>query len=278
MINPGVVTLASLNGFEYVNFPYRFCVEDNIGESIHIHFKDIRLDLSVEDFTALADKAEGIIDKLVDAPGFEARRLDRTILLGLSAQLPYLTRVRIEKIRLEDILVDTFDEHGRPMTASLKHSRVLKALYGDTKENDEHRVQFNYFRRGSCERITNRERIRYNLEQIREHGYPYGDELIGLWANHVIFDGQHRAACLYYLYGNIDVPVQIFEFSNTQGPEIVTPPPFEEPKPQPQTQPQPQNTAAKGGWFKPKHHKHNALVRSWRKLGRIIGISKHKNR
>lgn len=211
MINPGVVTLASLNDFEYVKFPYRFCVEDNIGESIHIHYKDIRLDLTVDEFSALAEKASGIIEKCVDVPEFSVKRLGSTILVGLASQLPYLTKVKVEKIHLEDILVDTFDEHGRPMTASLKYSRVLKALRGDNTENDGHGVQFNFFREGSCERLTNRERIDYNLRQIKEHGYPYGDELIGLWANHVIFDGQHRAACLYHLYGNIEVPVPVSE-------------------------------------------------------------------
>lgn len=290
MINPGVVTLASLNDFEYVKFPYRFCIEDNIGESIHIHYKDIRLDLTVAEFSELAEKAAGIIEKCVDVPGFSVKRLGSTILVGLAAQLPYLTRVRVEKIHLEDILVDTFDEHGRPITASLSHSRVLKALRGDTAENDGHSVQFNFFREGSCERLTNQERIDYNLRQIKEHGYPNGDELIGLWANHVIFDGQHRAACLYHLYGNIEVPVQIFEFSNTDGPQIITPPPFEQPKVDGQETPaaaqaQQEKTAAETKEqtvSKPqeqhRHHKHNALVRAGRKLGRIIGICKHKER
>ena len=293
MINPGVVTLASLNGFEYVNFPYRFCIEDNIGESIHIHYKDIRLDLTVEEFSALAEKAAGLIEKCIDVPGFSVKRIGSTSLVNLAALLPYLTKVRIEKIHLEDILVDTFDEHGRPMTAPLPNSRVLKALHGDTAENDRHYVQFNFFKNGSCERLKNHERIYYNLNQIKEHGYPYGDELIGLWANHVIFDGQHRAACLYYLYGNIEVPVQIFEFSNTGGPEIITPPPFEEPKQEPEKmqdagplieQAKPEETPVSQdkpdhrSEPEPKHHRHNALVRAGRKFGRLIGICKHKER
>lgn len=46
MINPGVISLASLQDFKNLCFPYRFEIEDNIGEAIHIHFKDIRLDLT----------------------------------------------------------------------------------------------------------------------------------------------------------------------------------------------------------------------------------------
>lgn len=38
MSNPGVLSLASL---EAVGADYRFEIEDNIGEAIHIHYKDI---------------------------------------------------------------------------------------------------------------------------------------------------------------------------------------------------------------------------------------------
>lgn len=45
MSNPGVLSLASL---EAVGADYRFEIEDNIGEAIHIHYKDIRLDAYCE--------------------------------------------------------------------------------------------------------------------------------------------------------------------------------------------------------------------------------------
>ena len=67
MINPGVITLSSLDGFENksVVFPYRFCIEDNIGESIHIHYKNIRLDLTTKEFSELASQMENCIDSLI---------------------------------------------------------------------------------------------------------------------------------------------------------------------------------------------------------------------
>lgn len=51
MSNPGVLSLASLAP---VGADYRFEIEDNIGEAIHIHYKDIRLDLTVDEFYKIA--------------------------------------------------------------------------------------------------------------------------------------------------------------------------------------------------------------------------------
>lgn len=61
MSNPGVIVLASLKK----PFPYRFEVEDNIGEAIHIHFQDMRIDLTVKEFLDITDKLQQILDNMV---------------------------------------------------------------------------------------------------------------------------------------------------------------------------------------------------------------------
>jgi len=33
-------------------------IEDNIGESIHIHYRDLRIDLTIQDFNTLAKKLD----------------------------------------------------------------------------------------------------------------------------------------------------------------------------------------------------------------------------
>ena len=48
MSNPAVLSLASLEAVGDVG--YRFEIEDNIGEAVHIHYKEIRLDLTVQEF------------------------------------------------------------------------------------------------------------------------------------------------------------------------------------------------------------------------------------
>lgn len=209
MSNPAVMLLASLK--EISGFPYRFEIEDNVGEAIHIHYKDIRLDMTIQEFHELADALRGIFTDLVGNEKFHIEDFDAGNLVWLAQSLIDLENIAEEEVYLEDILVDTYDEEGNVVYKPLPYSRVLKALHGDTAENDARR-QINYFMANGCERETNEERIHYNMEQIKKDGYPRNGELILLRPDNTIIDGQHRASCLYYLYGNIKVPVRKLYF------------------------------------------------------------------
>lgn len=209
MSNPAVMLLASLK--EISGFPYRFEIEDNVGEAIHIHYKDIRLDMTIEEFHRLADSLRDIFTDLVGNEKFHIEDFDAGNLVWLAQPLIDLEDIVEEEVYLEDILVDTYDKDGKVVYRPLPESRVLKALHGDTAENDA-RKQINYFVVNGCERETNQGRIGYNMEQIKKEGYPRNNELILLRSDNTIIDGQHRASCLYYLYGNIKVPVRKIYF------------------------------------------------------------------
>lgn len=228
MINPGVVSLASLQCVEKIQFPYRFEVEDNIGEAIHIHYKDIRLDLTVGEFNNLADKMYEIIDDIVGVESFSCKDFDPVVLVGISGALPRLKEVKYRSVHLEDIQVDTFDEDGNPILADISHSRVYKALNGIETENNNNSIQFNFFQPNATEKMSNKERVLFNLEKIKAQGYPYNNELIGINSANQIWDGQHRAACLYYLYGNIEVKVRELVWGETREEECIHNTLFEE--------------------------------------------------
>ena len=219
MSNPAVMQLASLS--EISGFPYRFEVEDNVGEAIHIHYKDIRLDMTIQEFNKFADSLRDIFVSLIDNPKFQIEDFDAGNLVWLAQPLIDLTDIVEEEIYLEEILVDTYDSEGNIKYLPLPNSRVLKALQGDTTENDARR-QINYFKVNGCERQSNQDRLEYDLQQIRKFGYPVNNELILLREDNTIIDGQHRASCLYYLYGNIKAPVRKMYFKKRKQSEEVT--------------------------------------------------------
>lgn len=219
MSNPAVIQLASLE--EITGFPYRFEIEDNIGEAIHIHYKDIRLDMTIKEFNEFADSVRKIFASMVEHEKFHIEDFDAGNLMWLAASLIDLEDIRTEEMYLEDILVDTYDEEGKVVYKPLPNSRVLKALNGDTAENDARR-QINYFHPNGWERQSNQERINYDLEQIKQYGYPVDGELIMLRGDNTIIDGQHRASCLYFLYGNIKVPVRKIYFKERERNNALT--------------------------------------------------------
>ena len=116
MSNPGVLSLASL---EPVGADYRFEIEDNIGEAIHIHYKDIRLDLTVAEFYDIAEQMDKMIDMVVDVEGFSSKDYDPVNLVGLAACLPDLVKVTEDEVWLADLLVDTYDEYGKEVLAPI---------------------------------------------------------------------------------------------------------------------------------------------------------------
>ena len=209
MINPGVILLASLR---YAN--YRFDIEDNIGEAIHIHYLDMRLDLTIKEFFALASDIEKITDMLMSENRVSRLDFDSAFFIDLVGYVPDLEKITFETVMLADLQVDTCDETGAVSIRSLKESRVIKALNGDTAENDM-REQTNYFSPKSYSRLTNQERLYFNLDRIKKQEGFVNTDIVTLFnASNVIRDGQHSAACLYFLKGNVPVPARRLWFQN----------------------------------------------------------------
>lgn len=207
MSNPGVIQLFGF-GYKVNDVPHSFRVEDNIGEAIHFHFDNMRLDLTVKEFREFADDMLDAITAAVNAKGFDARKQDLESLFRHADQLPFLREVRIEYMPVKDIIVDTLDKNGNVVFRYLKHSRVVKALRGDYAENDM-RGQQNLIGQNNLQRLLS------IFDSVRKNGYPLNGELITLYNNqNIIHDGQHRAASIYVLNPEAVVPVQRWIFQD----------------------------------------------------------------
>ncbi|MBQ4404004.1 MAG: hypothetical protein II857_06285 [Selenomonadaceae bacterium] len=207
MSNPGVIQLFGFN-YKINDVSHSFRVEDNIGEAIHFHFDNFRLDLTVKEFRAFADDMLDAITAAVNVEGFDARKQDLESLFRHANQLSFLREVRIEYMPVKNIIVDTLDKSGNVVYKYLKHSRVVKALRGDYAENDVH-YQQNLIGQNNLQRLFS------IFESVRKNGYPLNGELITLYNNqNIIHDGQHRAASIYVLNPEAVVPIQRWIFYN----------------------------------------------------------------
>jgi hypothetical protein len=103
MSNPGVIILDSIkknilkrilnrNSFRY------FQVEDNIGESIHIHFDDIRIELTIKNFLDLCEGFKEALNKLIDLDNFDVNEIDPLFLKHTSKNLSDLKSIEIINI------------------------------------------------------------------------------------------------------------------------------------------------------------------------------------
>lgn len=200
--NPGVLCLAS----QTLISGQVLKVEDNIGEAIHVHYGEVRIDFTIPEFLAVADALVQAVNMLIEIPGFDINMFDPLFMADISRFLVDLERIQYSTIHLDDIRVQTQGLLGLPIVRRLHDSRVVRALKGDSRELAQYR-QDNMIHQSNVERL---EKIR---DSIRLNGYPYAGQYMVFFNNqNNVRDGQHRASCLYQESGNIEVPIVRLHF------------------------------------------------------------------
>ena len=206
MSNPAVIMLTDVA----TKSGGRFKVEDNIGEAIHIHYDNFRIDLTIKEFLKFTDLIEDGLISLIDKQDFNISNFDSSFLFDIHYMLPDLESISLEKVFLSDLIVAKVGMFGIPSWGNLKDSRVYKSLRGDSIENNNYK-QDNFFRQ------TNKERVESVSNMINEFGYPFNNEYVILFNNQpYIRDGQHRSASIYNKYGDIKVKVMRLQFTDNK--------------------------------------------------------------
>lgn len=202
MSNPAVIILAECSTLD----GHSFRVEDNIGESIHLHYHNIRIDLTIKEFLAFAEVVEQSINNLLDVDGFQVEDYDPRFLADLGEKLLDLESVKVDTIELEQIEVYVKSILSGKVLRTLPHSHVVRALRGDEK-------LFRSYRQENRFGENNMNRLEFIAQSIREHGYPHrGEHIVLVNDQNIIRDGQHRASVLYHLNGPMSIPVRRFYF------------------------------------------------------------------
>ena len=206
MSNPAVITLDSVNDKKSIF--KRFVLEDNIGESIHLHIDNIRVDFTIKEFLEFSKMVRIALKELNILNGYDIDKFDEHFLKSCADFLSDLIEIKKEKVKLKDLKAISFfkfKDIKLTKIVSLSKTPAYKFLKGNTKEWLDY-PQFNYFG------VSNEGRLLKLKESIEKHGYPYDDRYIVLFnGQNLIRDGQHRAVVLAYLYG-LDYEIEILRF------------------------------------------------------------------
>ena len=167
MSNPAVIKLqqARINGT-------KIWIDDNYGESVHIHIDDMRIDLTVKEFEKLSYDLCDAVNEIIQVPGFDMHKIDPVFFqVSLWEVLLDLEKVTYDKVRLSE-LVCTNGNH----VFYLPDSYEVKALRCETTKNEDGRKSHH---------IGQTDTIRLNeiCLSIKDNGYPYNDQLIILKGN-----------------------------------------------------------------------------------------------
>lgn len=212
MSNPAVIVLAS-NNKKNGEFK-RFQIEDNIGESIHLHIDNMRLDFTVKEFLAFSSMVRQSLNKLDFLRGYNLDDFDEHFLSECSFFLPKLKEISIIKMKISDLRcikrTKFFDDLYLTKLVKIEDTPVYKFL----NTNDTNYLkypQFNYYNSNNSTRIS---MLRKSITQ----GYPDNNKYIIIFnGQKIVKDGQHRLAILANLHGTEkEIEVMKFSFSGNR--------------------------------------------------------------
>ena len=138
MSNPGVITLTEKD----ISASKRFRVEDNLGESIHFHYNDIRIDLTIQELLYMGTVCDESIYELVKAKNFDLDEYNGDFLNEYSQCFMDLESVTKDSIKLKDLYIQSENILHLPvrrklnvrLAKSLTEKRVRKNRYDVDKE------------------------------------------------------------------------------------------------------------------------------------------------
>ena len=195
MSNPGVVTLETFPIGK--TLPVR--LEDNLGESIHIHIGPFRTDLTLEQFAELGSSAAKLLEYYLQNFGLTLINFDAKFLSEIAPMLLDLESAEFETVPVADLLVTTKSRFGFRSVQNISSGSVVAALQGDYSS---------YQRTMSANFDEGLERIDRTRAIVDSGQYGVSGERVILFNDQMLIrDGQHRASVFYTSQpsGEIDI-------------------------------------------------------------------------
>ena len=124
MSNPGVITLTE----KEISASKSFRVEDNLGESIHFHYNDIRIDLTIKELLYIASVCDETIYELVSAENFNLDNFDGDFLNKYSQCLMDLENVTEDQVAVKDMYIQAQNIFKLPIRKKITKSLAEKIV------------------------------------------------------------------------------------------------------------------------------------------------------
>lgn len=204
-MNPGVITLASRNLQSAPSLRSKsLVIEDNIGEAIHIHYRNLRLDLTISEFFELSQVFADAAKNLARQLRIPIDEIDHVFLMNIAPYFGWVEKVKERFFDINELVIIEHNPEGRHLVS------VSKCLaYQYLVNRNEQYVEYvkQYSTQGHSP-----DKLLGLLKSIRTNGYTNGTKIITFGDEPFIRDGMHRAACLLFLGKSKNIPVLNFRF------------------------------------------------------------------
>lgn len=179
-------------------------IEDNLGEAIHIHIGDIRLSITISDFEAIYDCTKEVAQYLFELKGLDWKYIDEGSLdWDWISRYQNIEKLEISHKKLKDLY--TIKRINNDINKQMIVP-ISKSIFVEKLKNKK--ISINNYAECNMYGVDPDERLEFIKEKICKTGYPYDNKYILINSLGQIYDGDHRAAVLYYMYGGeYEIPV-----------------------------------------------------------------------
>lgn len=200
MSNPSVFELLNetINGNNVT-------IEDNIGEAIHVHFGNLRLDLTVQEFFNIAEQLKEVLREIVILPNDDIANYDYNFVLKYYDCWRYITKIQNCMINTQTLKICCADEGNIKKYVPIKESVYYNYYLSGNTIVDTYENENFIFERNS-------ERADYILNIIKKSSLDSFKEPIVIDSDGIVLDGEKRISALCYLQGDADIAVKRFYF------------------------------------------------------------------
>lgn len=188
----------------------RIRIEDNLGESIHVHIGDFRISLSIKEFYSIVDQFQKGADEILSLQGMKTDMFDyRAFDWDWLHRYESISKIEKVYVKIGDLLTkgESKITPNIDVIIPVSESRQYKALCGDDTQLKRYKEK-NIYGQSNMNRL-------YDVMDCIRNNYPYDDKYIIVNQFNQIYDGDHRAACLLHLRGEeASIPVIQITFSD----------------------------------------------------------------
>ncbi len=211
MSNPGVINLFSI--FKKTGIINRFQVEDNIGESIHIHINNFRIDLTIDEFYKLVNSLRTCISDLSNPLDLINKyEIDPLFFRLLVPFLKDLKSSKIRKIKIRDLKFIVRKKYPFLPEILIPKSIINSPIYKSLIE----KKSIEDYKQINLPGINNKKRLKILKEELTLESYKESKSYVICFNEQLyVRDGQHRCAVLAAKYGmNLEIDVLFLNFEN----------------------------------------------------------------
>ncbi|MGL5571539.1 hypothetical protein [Cetobacterium sp.] len=204
MSNPSVFELAKIKIDDSI-----ICIEDNIGEAIHVHIGPFRIDLTINEFLEITEKIENVFKFLLKEKEIDILEYNKYFLMNFRDYWLEILKVENKEVRISELKIKLEDKKR-----ILNSKKIIESPFYRYYQKEE--IDLEIYENTLDIFQTNKEKADEIYNSIKKNQFASNNECIVIDNEGYILDGEEKVCSLLSIYGeNYLCSVKVFTMKDS---------------------------------------------------------------